>query len=277
MTSAEFETAAVELLKNRSNVHHVVFGESCLGRPLSAFVIGEGAKSVLINAAHHANEWITTPLLFRFMEEIAEESLKNPELLKNVMLHFIPLVNPDGADLVIHSGGRFNGWKANICGVDLNSNYPANWHKAREHKFSRGYTKPGARDFVGEKALSEPESCAMAAYTTFFDIDITVSLHTQGEEIYHKYMDFNPPGADDLARRFAAASGYALTNVPDESSHGGYRDWFISKFNRPGFTIECGLGESPLPLSQFDDIYVKVSALLRELFADTHENANARI
>ncbi|MCL1877347.1 MAG: M14 family metallocarboxypeptidase [Defluviitaleaceae bacterium] len=263
MTSTKFETALNELLAACPHMLHSVIGESRLGRPLHALTLGTGAKSILINAAHHANEWITTPLLFRFMQETAAEfSAKPPQ---NITLHFIPLVNPDGVDLVLHSQ-EMHTWKANICGVDLNSNYPANWQKARLHKFSRGYTAPGPRDFVGPAPLSEPESCAMAAYTTFMDIDITVSLHTQGEEIYWRYMDFDPPGAADLARRFSSASGYALTDVPDESSHGGYRDWFISKFNRPGFTIECGLGESPLPFSQFDDMYKKVSALLRELF-----------
>ncbi|MCL1844858.1 MAG: M14 family metallocarboxypeptidase [Defluviitaleaceae bacterium] len=267
MTSAQFETAAKELLATCPHMQHAIFGESRLGTSLRAFTLGTGTKSVLINAAHHANEWITTPLLFKFMEELATEfSAEEPAWTKDVTLHFIPLVNPDGVDFVLNSQGRNNSWKANICGVDLNSNYPAHWELARKHKFSRGYTVPGPRDFVGPAPLSEPESCAMAAYTTFFDIDITVSLHTQGEEIYWRYMDFNPPGAADLARRFAKASGYALTDVPDESSHGGYRDWFIAKFNRPGFTIECGLGESPLPISQLDDMYKKVSALLRELF-----------
>ena len=35
----------------------------------------------------------------------------------------------------------------------------------------------------------------------------------------------------------------------------GYKDWFIQTYNRPGYTIEAGLGENPLPISQFDEIY----------------------
>jgi g-D-glutamyl-meso-diaminopimelate peptidase len=104
----------------------------------------------------------------------------------------------------------------------------------------------------------------MAAYTKFHNIDITISLHTQGEEIYWQYPGFSPQGAAELAQRFALASGYAPEEVPDESSHGGYRDWFIQEFNRPGFTIECGRGENPLPLSQFDEIYGKVAPLLMQ-------------
>ena len=58
-----------------------------------------------------------------------------------------------------------------------------------------------------------------------------------------------------MGREFARLSGYALSNVPYESSFAGYKDWFIQSFRRPGYTIECGEGENPLPLEQFDEIY----------------------
>jgi g-D-glutamyl-meso-diaminopimelate peptidase len=112
----------------------------------------------------------------------------------------------------------------------------------------------------------------MAAYTKFYDIDVTVSLHTQGEEIYWQYPNRNPQGAQELAQRFAAASGYKLEEVPPESAYAGYRDWFIETFNRPGFTIECGLGENPLPLSQFDEMYAKVAPLLYQVLGDSAPN-----
>ena len=46
-----------------------------------------------------------------------------------------------------------------------------------------------------------------------------------------------------------------MEEVPTESSFAGYKDWFISYYNRPGFTIEVGLGINPIPISQFDGIY----------------------
>lgn len=48
---------------------------------------------------------------------------------------------------------------------------------------------------------------------------------------------------------------YILTDVPYNSSFAGYKDWFIQDYNRPGYTIEAGLGENPLPITQFDEIY----------------------
>ena len=50
-------------------------------------------------------------------------------------------------------------------------------------------------------------------------------------------------------------SGYRLENTPYNSSFAGYKDWFIQNYNRPGFTIEAGLGVNPLPISGFDKIY----------------------
>ncbi|MCL2527167.1 MAG: M14 family metallocarboxypeptidase [Defluviitaleaceae bacterium] len=256
-----------------------VIGTSRKGYPIYSLVLGYGPVSYMYNAAHHANEWITAVLLTRFAEDCAKEIYpmwqswaggKQPNepgpqssWYERVTLHLVPMVNPDGVEMVA-GGTGYDGWKANACGVDLNSNYPAGWVLAKAHKYARGYTAPGPRDYVGPKPLSEPESLAMAAYTRLVDPAMTLSLHTQGAEIYWRYRDYMPPGAEGLARRLSIVSGYKLEDVPDESSHAGYRDWFIEAFNRPGFTIECGLGESPLPVSDFDGIYKKVHPLMME-------------
>ena len=55
-----------------------------------------------------------------------------------------------------------------------------------------------------------------------------------------------------LLRRLA---GYSVEDVPYNSSFAGYKDWFIQDFIRPGYTIEAGIGENPLPIFQFDEIY----------------------
>ena len=49
---------------------------------------------------------------------------------------------------------------------------------------------------------------------------------------------------------------------PYASGHAGFKDWFILEYDKPGYTIECGLGENPLPISEFDEIYPAVRALL---------------
>lgn len=87
------------------------------------------------------------------------------------------------------------------------------------------------------------------------NFNLVIAYHTQGEEIYWNFQNINPPRGYAIGTAFANSSGYLLTEVPYNSSFAGYKDWFILHYNRPGFTIEAGLGENPLPISQFSQIY----------------------
>jgi g-D-glutamyl-meso-diaminopimelate peptidase len=237
----------------------------------------------LYSASHHANEWITTPVLLKFVEEFAQAieaggkigGVDARKLRDAATIYTVPMVDPDGVALVTGEiaqgdpqyvlaqaiGAQFpaipfpNGWKANLLGVDLNLNYPAGWLQAREIKFSQGYTRPGPRDYVGRAPLNQLETQALAGYTRFLDPALVLAYHSQGKEIYWQFLDYEVPGAKELGQQFAAVSGYALADTPYTSSFAGYKDWFIQEFRKPGYTIEVGMGENPLPLPQFDQIY----------------------
>ena len=257
-------------------------GSSVLGRPLWSLRLGAGENRVLYTASHHANEWITTPLLLRFAEQLcaafaAGESLGGAsaaELLDHSTLVLIPAVNPDGIDLVtgaLPQGAAYaqalaiaaayprfpfpSGWKANIRGTDLNLQYPAGWEQAKINKAAQGIRSPAPADYVGPSPLSAPESRAMYAFTQSFSPDLTQAWHTQGRVIYWRFLDHEPAGAQAIAESFASVSGYAVDDAPYASGFAGYKDWFVQDFDRPGFTIEAGQGQNPLPLSQFEEIY----------------------
>jgi len=256
---------------------------TAFGRPIRTLVIGTGERRVLYTAAHHANEWITTPVLLKFVEEFAEAissggqigGVDARELAEAVTIYTVPMVNPDGVDLVTGAiqPGQLEyesaaslaenypaipfpeGWKANLLGVDLNLQYPAGWLQAREIKFSQGFTRPGPRDYVGRAPLNQLESRALAGYTEYIDPALVLAYHSQGKVIYWQFADVFVPGARELGERMAQVSGYTLDDTPYESAFAGYKDWFINLFRRPGYTIEVGEGENPLPLGQFDEIY----------------------
>lgn len=257
-------------------------GRSVMGKELYAVKIGTGARAVFYNASHHANEWITTPVLVKFIEDYAAKVASGgevggysaSELYKSASLYIMPMVNPDGVDLVtgeLNEGPFYdgavrisrnypqipfpNGWKANIRGVDPNLQYPAGWENAKEIKFAQGYVSPAPRDYVGAYPLEAPESRAVYNFTLEHDFALTISYHTQGEVIYWQYLDFKPPGAYETALKFSALSGYAVADVPYASGFAGYKDWFIYRYNRPGYTIEAGKGVSPLPIGDFNGIY----------------------
>lgn len=103
--------------------------------------------------------------------------------------------------------------------------------------------------------LTEPESLALYNYTLAHDFKLILSYHTQGEIIYWRYLDFEPAGAEELGKELARISTYTLDDEKETNSYAGYRDWYISKYNRPGYTFETGIGQNPLPISQFEKIY----------------------
>lgn len=108
---------------------------------------------------------------------------------------------------------------------------------------------------MGEGPLTEPEALALYNFTLEHNFNLTISYHTQGEEIYWQFLDYNPPDSRRIGEVFARISGYRLAEVPYNSSFAGYKDWFIQNYNKPGYTVEAGLGENPLPISQFSQIY----------------------
>lgn len=266
------------------------FDETAYGRKLYQIAVGLGSRKVLYNAAHHANEWLTTPLLLRFLEQYANAiseagnifGYSAQTLYQKTTLHLVPMVDPDGVDLV--TGGLTpqeagyaqaqaiaanypaipfpSGWKANLRGVDLNLNYPAGWEQARAIKYAQGYISPAPRDFVGFLPLDQPETAGLAALTRRLNPRLTLSYHAQGEVIYWKYLQMQPPEAKQIGEDFAAVSGYRLDEVPSASGYAGYKDWFVLTYNRPGYTVEVGKGTNPLPPAQLDEIYARNLGIL---------------
>ncbi len=304
-TTVSYSYSLVKLLIEGLRVRYPFLGDgsigtSVMGQNLYYLTIGEGENEVFYNASHHANEWITTPILLKFTEDYAESYANDGsifgynarELYNATTLYLVPLVNPDGVDLVngvLQEDSSFykqaisyaqnypqipfpSGWKANIAGVDTNLSYPAYWEQAREIKFGQGFTSPAPRDFVGNAPLAAPESAAVLRFTEDHDFLLTLSYHTQGEVIYWRFLDFLPPNSREIGELFARASGYALEETPYASSFAGYKDWFILTYNRPGYTIEAGSGQNPLPIRQFPAIYkdnLGILVLGLAVFTDT--------
>ena len=258
-------------------------GESIQKRAIQSVRIGTGQNEVMYSASIHANEYITTNVLMKFIEDFCEAYTKdidifehNPKMIFNTSsIYIVPMLNPDGVDLVtgnIKEGtedynhykeiaNQFpsisfpSGWKANYNGVDLNLQFPARWNEAREIKFAQGFNKPAPRDFAGFGPLTEPEALAIYNFTLMHNFRLILAYHTQGEVIFWQYADFMPQDSEEIGKIFSKVSGYTLSTTPYESANAGLKDWFIQQYNRPGYTIEAGLGTNPLPMSQFDKIY----------------------
>lgn len=122
-------------------------GNSVLGKPIYAIRLGIGPRKVFYSGSIHANEWITTPVLMKFLEDYCISyvtrsnlygySVRN--LFNSTSIYIMPMVNPDGVDLVtgnmtvaspsyqkaLHIASQFSsipfpdGWKANLNGENF--------------------------------------------------------------------------------------------------------------------------------------------------------------
>lgn len=261
-----------------------VAGQSVLGKNLYYLRLGMGANEVFYNASHHALEWITAPVLMKFIEDFAYAYSNGQTLGTDYdpadiwwrsSLYFIPMVNPDGVDLVLDGLSPDNPyysqliewnagssdfstvWQANIRGVDLNHNYNAAWEESKQAGAELGITSPGPTRYSGPAPESEPESHTVADFTRRHNFRLVMAYHSQGEVIFWDFMNLAPPEGRTIGEEFARESGYLLASPERIASYAGYKDWFIQDWRRPGYTIEVGRGRNPLPISQFDSIYAR--------------------
>lgn len=247
-----------------------VIGQSVQGREIPVLTLGQGRRQILYLCSTHATESIAGNVILAFAKELLTQD--SVGALRRNTLHILPLLNPDGVEiaqgrideadrarLVFFNDGSddFTHWQANARGVDLNHNFDADFARGKALEREQDICGPSATRYGGKEPFSEPETQAVRDFIVKEDIDVLFALHTQGEEIY-------PAGRGSLpmARIFAKASGYAVSEPEGIASCRGAKDWFCKTFDRPGFTVELGKGENPLPMSDAKGIWRKCRELL---------------
>lgn len=265
-----------------------IIGKSVWGKNLYYLKLGKGENKILYNGAHHGMEWITSAMLMRFAEDFLKAEKNNTALhgfdvralSHKTTVYIVPMVNPDGVRLSvsglpnrlnvqtkqrllrINGSDSFLRWQANANGVDLNHNYDAMWHKSKELEAEYGIYSPGPTRFSGSAPESEPESRALAELARRIEFSMAIAFHSQGKVIYHGFLGKEPPCSLQIARAFTKIAPYQLDNTEGIASYGGFKDWFVDKFNRPAYTVEVGLGQNPLPMTQLPQIYKETLPIL---------------
>lgn len=262
-----------------------IIGKSCGGKGIPALKIGSGDSYALIVAGIHGSERITSTVLLMYIENLCEAIRKDGYLcdirvtkaLRGRGVIFVPCLNPDGCDISLlgrkacgecadeieaQCRGDFSHWNANLRGVDINHNFDAGWKELHKKEREFGIIGPAPTRFGGHKPHSEPETLALVELCKRQNIRHCMALHSQGEVIYWDYGRQTPAKACKMAEILASSSGYALDVPISIALGGGFKDWFIKEFSRPGFTVEIGSGKNPLPIEQAERIYRQIEEML---------------
>lgn len=285
LTYTVYENFVKELNGKYENLKITTCGKSLLGKELFAFVIGEGKKTVVYVGGTHGIEWLTSLLLLKFTENLAiafenEEMLSGfniKDILENKKLIIIPELNPDGIEIAIKGAsacgkykaenfesckGDFSCWSANARGVDINHNFNADWYSLREAEKDAGINSPSPSRYGGLFPESEPETAAITRLCRRIPVEMLITFHSQGEEIFYEYGQNTPEKALHIAKMFSALTDYTLVKNEGLYSSGGLKDWFIEEFKRPAFTVEIGNGKNPLPLEDIESIYDRLESMM---------------
>jgi len=262
-----------------------VIGRTALGRGIFSFSLGNEKNSVVLAAGFHGSEWLTSLVLYLFTERLCR-SITEKSLFCGVDLErafsqlgvtLIPSVNPDGTEIAVHGteGARglknfvasvkckdYRKWNANALGVDINHNFNAGWEKLRQMEREQGINGPSLSRYGGPYAESEAETKALTRLCRLKKFRSCMALHSQGEELFWQYGENTPKSAEMMAKILADSCGYRLVNNDGLYSHGGFKDWFIEEFSAPGFTMEIGKGENPLPKEELYNIYADIEEAL---------------
>lgn len=269
----EIEKLAAE---SRANIDYV--GVSYLGYPIPILTKGGGERGALLVGGVHAREFITSYLLFELIKNYDGES----------RVDCVPILNIDGVllsrlgkklfpskrssalgELIeMNEGKDFSMWKANIRGVDINTNFDAEWGTGLLNT-----RRPGAENYIGPFAESENETRAIVDRLTARRYDIVVAYHSKGEEIYYGFgEDFKHK---EQAEKVADYLGYQLkTSI---GSAGGLKDYCVTKGT---FALTIEVGEDrfphPYPMKELPKLMQKHTGSL-ELFGSIGAQIAGRI
>lgn len=254
-------------------------GKSEEGRDILAINFGKGDTKIILCAAMHAREYISTTFVMNmldryaysyFTNEICENRYNARNILDSVTFIVVPQINPDGINLVQNGicsvkdyqktssipftsdGGayKYRSWKSNINGVNLNANFPVLW--------KHPYGSPNSTSYTGSCEASEKETQAMVELINNTDFEVFASIHAQGEVIY--WMDGNCDRSlvgkfKPYVDRICNETGY--TKMPQDHNSGTGRamtDYVRYYKKKMAITVEmCPyVGPFPYPDSDFD-------------------------
>ncbi|MBQ0048728.1 MAG: L,D-transpeptidase family protein [Bacteroidales bacterium] len=272
----------LRLLQRRfPNLLHVELPDTTeQGRPLSVVRFGSpNAKyRVLIQAAMHAREYLTSQLAMFMLEHYAAgyDSLSfcshsYRQTFDSVAITLLPMVNPDGVEIaqrgaegtrtdearrwvqsVVDGGVSHTKIKSNANGVDINRNFACGFGRKTEAEGRKSFFY-----YEGPQPYSEVESRFMMAVARACAPAAFLNLHSSGNLIYWGAQGVLPAvneRALEMAKLCSALNGYRTVGPEAQTPCGSWADEVMPLFRRPSVTIEVGT-RNPVPVAEIHDIF----------------------
>lgn len=256
MTFEELNSTIMSLAE-LPNIDRFILGQSTLGQDIYGYHLGSyDGHQIIIEGGIHAREYPSSLVVCGITEYLASQELSGG-------IYIIPLVNPDGARLVLdgidwikceklrnfilnvnEENSDFSQWKADILAVDLNVNFDALWGGGSQNVFC-----PSPGNFVGYYPNSEREVRLLIDFTYRVNPSLTLSFHTKGEVIYYGFETLTESQLErdrQIAELISSINGYIP--IKTENSTGGYSDWVSEYLGVPAFTIEIAPASEPTPI-----------------------------
>jgi len=199
-------------------------GTSNAGRSINAYKFGNGPSKILFIGATHGDELSSKYILDSWINELEANYTKIPTS-KTIIV--IPVINPDG----VAAGTRVNGRD-----VDLNRNFPINNWKSDVIMPDKNLLVGGG----GSSPLSEPESKALANYTTTLAPRLVLTYHSKGGMVVANEAGDSVTIAQNYGKstRFWTTSESKLGTSFAYDTTGAYENWLAEKQSIPALLIE---------------------------------------
>ena len=265
-------------------------GTTADGRELYTVYFGNRAagRQIFIGAATHGREYMTTQLVMKQLEfysahyyDTAYNGVPLSDIFARTCFVIVPMINPDGVSIsqlgeqgvrrqdllenirAIYGSDIANGytnldfasylvrWKANAQGVDLNRNFSPGWESVSER------SAPSADFYKGTAPGDQAESAAlMGLMNSLSNALLAISYHSYGDLVYYQYGQQGDLYARNeiLATHIHNLAGHYLAGYSNEA---GFTNWCVHVRGIPAVVVETGTVPTPLPLSQFADLWAK--------------------
>lgn len=211
----------------------MVIGSSVEGRDITAHTFGTGTTSLLFVGGVHGGYEANS---VRLADSMIEHLHANPDMIpKNVTVHIIPVLNPDGYALPATASDQARRFNAN--GVDLNRNFDCKW--APESSW-RGQTVS-----AGTAPFSEPEAAALRDYILTTNPTAAVFWHSIANNVYGSECEAGIlPDTLALMNAYADAGNYGKVPKFDAYPITGDVEGWLASLGIPAVTVELETRDS---------------------------------